>query len=311
MTKMGRGHLSAQWLLRMVACSVIGLEAPRIAAAHSDTWQQIEELTIQLHAEPSARLLLQRGRLYLEHEDLPEALADLEQALQLDPTHLEPLIYRGMALFQAHRNAEALQALDQYVAHGAPDYAAFEARAQVRADMGQLESAVEDLKEAIRLRPKPEQFSQMARWLRQLGRTEEAISSYENGINVLGASVPLIMELVDLEAELGEVEQALHWVDQLEQQAPRREQWLLRRAEILTAAGRSHEAHAAYQEALSLVEERLAAGRIAPLILLQKAQALAGLGRLDESRALLRLTGPPGQQLEEYRRLAEQLGMPP
>ena len=295
-------------LLLTSALSLCVWGAPA-ARGHEDIELQIAGISEQLQVRPGdPELLCRRGRLFLEHENLTEALADFDRSLEVAPGRLEPLIYRGLALHQLGQTERALQDLDRYVAEGPPDYMAYEVRARIRSSLDDVMGAVEDLTDAIRLRPLPEHFSQRARLLKRAGLATEAIANYEEGIRLLGESVPIVMGLLELEAEEGRFEEALRWLAVLEDQSPRRERWMLKRAEILARAAQESASQAAYAEALAELDRRIAAGRSTHFVLLEKAQALAGLGRHDEARELLRSLGPAAQEMEEYHVLQQLLG---
>jgi hypothetical protein len=55
------------------------------------------------------------------------------------------------------------------------------------------------------------------------------------------------------------------------------------------------------------LDARIAAGRATPFVLLQKAGALAGIGRRHEAQQLLQSLGPLVRQLEDYRQLERDL----
>ena len=300
------------WRYQAVALTTFFFLTPLSAQAHQDTWEQIEHITVELYEQPeNAQLLLKRGRLFMEHEDYAPAIADFSRALEVAPDNLDALIYRGKAHHMAGDNKRALQDLNDYVSRGSADFLAFEVRADVREALGDREGAVADLRQAIQLRPKPEHFSKRAQLLKQLGREREAITSYEDGIQQLGAPVPLVMDLVALEAKSGRVDDALRRIEQLEAQAPRHERWTLRRAVLLKSAGRDMEAESAYRDALQQIETRLDSGKVTKLVLIQKVQALAGLGRYDEARQVLQSVDESVHGLEEYQELAKMLRAQP
>ncbi|MBI2174905.1 MAG: tetratricopeptide repeat protein, partial [Candidatus Omnitrophica bacterium] len=267
--------------------------------------EQIEALTLSLQENPNdPKVLFKRGRVYLEREDLSLALADLNAALQNQPSNLEPLIYRGLVLHKSGRDAEALADLNRYMAHGPLDYFAFEVRSQIRASLKEIEGAIEDLNQAITLRPKPEHFVDRAKLFLEQGRTEDAIANYEEGIKVLGEPVALVLELVTLEVKANRFHDALRRIEKLERAAKRRERWILYRADLLRQVGQLTEAHQAYMDALQLIEQRLTLAKPAPLLLLQKAHALWGVGRQDDAIVLFSSLDESVRKLKEYQRLS-------
>ena len=304
-------HLPSQ-LLVLTLGLLLSLAAPNrfipSAFSHEDFIEQLELLSGRLASHPAdAQILLMRGMVYLEHAYLREALADFDRALEVAPDYLEPHIYHAMALHQLNQSPQALQELNEYVRSGPPHYRAYELRATVRERFKDLQGAIEDLTAAIKRLPRPEQFSWRARLLLQAGDVDAAIQNYEEGCSVLGEPIALAVALVKLQADQGRYDDALRSVARLEERSPRRAHWSLRRADILSRAGRPAQAQAAYEEALSQLEVRIQTGRAVPYDLLHKAQALAGLGRYEEARALLGSLDPGLQQLEEYQQLQQSL----
>jgi tetratricopeptide (TPR) repeat protein len=280
------------------------------AGAHDEPHNEISKLTQRLVSAPNdAALRYKRGRLWLYEEHPAEALVDLTQVVVSAPDLPEALIDRALALHQLGRGAEALQDLGRYFQRAAtPDVRAYEARALVKEHLGDLQGAVDDLRASLRLDPNPERAIKQATLLHAMGKGSEAIAGLEQQIAIMGSPVTLVLAVADMEAGAGRVEKALGWLAQLEAQPGRREPWLLRRAEILAKAGRMPEARAASQEALSLVEERIASGKASTYVQLQKAQALVGLGRAAEARELLQSLDATAASLAEYQAVQQQLG---
>jgi tetratricopeptide (TPR) repeat protein len=277
--------------------------------AHEDIEGQVELINKKLAVLPdNYDQLFMRGRAYLKANMLSEALSDLKHVLSLYPENPEPLIYRGLAYHKQGLHKQALQDLDSYIGLGDPHYLAYEVRASVFKSLGMPEEAVRDYTSAARLRPKPSHFSERAQLLYQLGKLNEAIASYEEGLTVLGDSVPIILGLVDFQMEAGLYGDALEWVHKIKRRADRKEEWTLKEAEIHAAAGHKAAAEAAYTDVLDKLEEYQIQGRrVTQLMLLQKARALKGLGRNSEAREVFQSIGPAAVQLQSYQKLQEEL----
>jgi serine/threonine protein kinase/tetratricopeptide (TPR) repeat protein len=93
------------------------------------------------------------GRLLLQaHKDL-EALTALDAALRLQPDDTTTLHLRAVALKELHRPAEALASLDRALQKTKPTAELCELRGRVRADLGEHAAAIDDYSEALALKP--------------------------------------------------------------------------------------------------------------------------------------------------------------
>ena len=76
----------------------------------------------------------------------------------------------------------------------------------------------------------------------------------DEGINKLGPLVTLELAAIDLELRRDNYDAALARLDVITAQSERKEMWLVRRGEILSAAGRSEEAREAFNAALTAID---------------------------------------------------------
>ncbi len=280
------------------------------AFAHEDTYYQIELLTQELEASPNQPdLLLYRGRLYLEHANYPEAIADFTQALKADPETLDPLIFRGQAYFQSGQSKDGLADLDRFIKEGRPHYQAHATRAEIRAAMGDVKGAAEDLATANRLQPRPEQYIQHARLLVQAKDPEGAAAILEEGLRALKSPITLVLELVNLEIKLKQYGKALDRAAYLESLGGNTERWRILKGDVLVLAGRVDDATKAYTKALAQLEERIRKGRITTYVLLDKTRALAGLGRIEEAIHVYNTLDPAARNLPGYEDVPAKLGL--
>jgi tetratricopeptide (TPR) repeat protein len=303
------------WPMRRAILALVfagGSLLPVRASAHADTPRLLADVGERLRERPSdPDLLMQRGVLYLDEEyaNYPQAIADLTAALRA-PGHTEALIFRATAYLRTERHALALQDLDRYVATGRPDARAFEHRAEARRALGQRGAAVEDMARASRLAPTPDQYFRRAEWLEQDGRAVDAVTALHEGFERLGAPAELAVPLIEQAVRARKHDVALATIARMESQAGRPEPWRLRRAQVLAAAGRVPEARAAFIDLLASIQAReRSGGYVNQTLLLEKAQALHGLGRDDEAQSLVRSLGPAARRLPEYQRLASDLGV--
>ena len=286
--------------------------APAVLDAHPDTPRQLAEVAEKLRERPGdPDLLMQRGVLYLDEEyaNYPQAIADLGAALKT-PGRGEALIFRATAYLRTAQRELARRDLDRYIASGPPDPRAFELRAEVHAAGGQRQAAVEDLVAASRVAPRAEQYLRRAEVLEEDGRPKDAVTALQDGLQRLGAAPELALRLVDVGVRTGRFDAALAAASLLESQGGRREPWVLRRAQILASASREKEARVVLEELLAAIEAReRAGGFVNQTLLIEKAEALRGLGRTEEARRVFLSLGPAARRLPDYARLAAALGV--
>lgn len=226
------------------------------ARAHGDLHGQIQRVAREIAAAPSARLYLQRGELYHDHEDFPAALADFAEAARVDPALTAVDLARGRTLFKAGRLAEAHATLDRYLAAKPAHADAYLLRARIRSGLHRDADAVADFDRNIALNPQPspEAFLERAEARAATGERAAALAGLDEGLRRLGNLVTLQDAAIALELALGRTDAALGRVDRMLADLPRKESWLARRGEILAATGRTDDAREAFSAALAALE---------------------------------------------------------
>lgn len=281
------------------------------AFPHPDTPRRLAEVARELEQKPGdPELLFRRGCLLLDEEyaDYPQALKDLTEALKA-PGIKDVRLYRGTALLRTGDVRAALSDLDRYVHEAPGDAHGFERRSEARVASHDPRGAIADLQAAIRLAPRADLYSRCAHLQVEAGLASAAIQSYEDGIAALNAPLELLVAGVDLATAHGAHDKALAWLTVIESRGGRREGWVLRRAQVLDKAGRAGEARAGYGEVLALLGARAAGGGfLSPTMRLEQAQALLGLGRREEARAVAAALAATMKGRPEYERLAAALG---
>ncbi len=238
-------------LLTLSAISVV----PAVRA-HGDLHGQIQRVAREIAAAPSARLHLQRGELYHDHEDYAAALADFTEAARLDPALTAVDLARGRTLFKAGRLAEAHTTLDRYLAAKPAHADAYLLRARIRSGLRRYADAVADFDRNLALNPQPspEGFLERADAWAAAGDRTAALAGLDEGLRRLGNLVTLQDAAIALELALGRTDAALGRVDRMLADLPRKESWLARRGEILAATGRTDDARQAFDAALAALE---------------------------------------------------------
>jgi predicted Zn-dependent protease len=223
--------------------------------AHGDLHLEIEAISRQLAAEPTAERYLKRGELQREHGEFDLALADYRKAEELEPGLDVVLFCQGQALFDAGRFAPARAALDQFLVRKPSFWQGWLTRARVLAALKEYKRSAGDYSRSIELSadPRPEQFLERAQVLVKAGKTDDAIQGLDEGMQRLGAIPTLQSYAVEIEAKAKRYDAALKRIDRLVANAPRKESWQILRAEVLTQVGRRSEARQAWQDALTSI----------------------------------------------------------
>ena len=178
-------------------------------------------------------------------------------ALRLQPDLIIVNLARGNMLFESKRYRQAKVALDRFLRQQPEHVEAFITRARVLAKLGARRDAAQDFTRALTLtsNPEPEIYLERAKVLAGDARNiPEALRGLDEGIERFGPLVTLQLAAIDLEVRLKNYEAALTRLDLITAQSERKETWLVRRGEILKAAGRNEEARAAFNAALIAIE---------------------------------------------------------
>lgn len=259
------------------------LVAASPALAHDPPSHEIEELTEQIAAHPSAALLLDRAELWLQEGYPDEAAADLRMAatLERDATPARAILWAEVWR-QRGRLAEAEAELDPAVAAGSLE--ALFARARIREDAGRHEAALTDYEAAVARRLTVPIALGHGRTLEHLGRLDEAARVYESHARRLGGATVLTQARIAVLRRLGRHAEALRAIDDQLRLARARGTWLLLRGAVLAEAGRIEDAARTYLAALEEAE-RTFRRRRSLASRLTRAEALAAVGRTAEARA--------------------------
>ena len=231
---------------------------PFPASAHEGLPEQIAAITAKIKRDPkNASLYLQRGELYRLHGKWNRADADYQHALRLQPALSIVNLARGNMLLESRRYRQAKVALDRFLSQQPEHVEAYISRARVLAKLGARQDAARDYTKALDLtsNPEPELYIERAKVLAADERyLQDALRGLDDGIVRFGPLVTLQLAAIDLEMRRGDYDAALKRLDLITAQSERKETWLVRRGEILNAAGRNEEARAAFNAALVAIE---------------------------------------------------------
>lgn len=244
-------------------CQVVllGLCSPAQSATekHPDLDDRIMDLSSLIEADPqNAKLYFDRGKLYLQHEEFEEAIADLECSLNIDSSQKTVRLAFAKALLKGGYAKQSKLILDEYLVEFPGGASALVTRAQALAQLGSyLESASDYTQVIMAIQdPTPDLYIARSESFAQAGEdfVQRAIDGLDEGIEWFGAIVTLELYAVDLEVQLSQFDSALDRLELIAKQSPRKERYHIERAKVLELAGRTTQAKSAYKAGLLAVE---------------------------------------------------------
>jgi predicted Zn-dependent protease len=227
-----------------------------------------------------AALHFRLAKAHQEHGECALALRALERVDELAPGKFPTAFVRGLALIDGRLWEVARGVLDG-VLKAEPEHAgALAARARVLIELKETQQAIEDHRKAAVLTKDAsgEFFTSWAETLRKHGQLAEAVRTVREGISRAANDPALLSLAVDLETESGEFDAALPRLDVLQKLWPRPEPWMVRRAELLSAAGRPEQARKAWEDLRAHILSLPNLERATPHLAETLAQAEKALG---------------------------------
>ena len=266
--------------LTWVACLIL---LSGVAAAHPGASTDVAALSQKLAERPGdVDLLLQRAQAYRQLGQPERALADLEVAARRDPGRRDVLLARGLTRAALGLAALAEADLGRFLEAGEPTAEALEARGKLREAARRWAAARADYDAALKLRATPDLHLARGRVDEAAGDLDAAARDYEEGLQALHGAVTVRLALIRVETARGRHDRAIGLIDEALASSPVKADWLLRRAEVRSAAGREDAAASDRLAALQDVEARLAR-HPSDLARLTRARALAAMGRGGEA----------------------------
>lgn len=255
------------------------------AWAHPGLDEQIAAVSERIAQDPErAELLLRRGHLHRLHEDWSAAEADYLGARKLEPGLVEVDYLLGKLELERGRPERARQLLERYLEQRPDHVGARVDRGRCLVRLDRHLDAAADFGRALEIaaNPGPGLYLEWARALAEAGdeHLDEAIRGLDAGLARLDRPVTLELLAVELELRLQRVDAALRRVDRLAAESGRPESWLVRKAEILEAAGRGAEAVLAYEQALDAIRSLRVSRRQTRAVQKLESSADAAIRRL-------------------------------
>ena len=225
--------------------------APAPAGAHGAYHEVVCKLERLLDNNPDdADLHYRLATAHSDHEEWKLCLDELAVIERLKPG-IHPTEYlRGRSLHQAGRHAEARHVLDAFIAKNPSHSGALATRGKVLMALGLPAEAAMDFRTVIQQTPTPgpEPYLQLADCLRAAGQSGDALAALDDGLEKMGAIPDLLRESLELATAVEDWDLALDRIAKLRESAPRPEPWMAERARLLTKAGCTPDARAAWSE---------------------------------------------------------------
>ena len=257
-------------------------------SAHPPLNEQIQQLNARIHEEPgNADLFLRRADAYREELEWSHALKDLDRAAFAGSDPMRVDAARSRVLVEAQRGAEALQVVTRVLEQQPDHLPAQRLRSQAWALLGQPSKAADDLIRVLeRMRPQPDLYQDLAGYLRDAGRTAEALVYLDRGMERMGQLSLLAVLAIEFELELGRPEAALARANTylVHSRVPGR--FLVLKGEILERLDRGHEAARVFDQALAWIDSRNLRAQQSQALTELGRRAHAGLGRLTAATAV-------------------------
>jgi len=222
--------------------------------AHDSTDVAIARITSELSKQPEeARLYLDRASLHLEHGDWMACLVDLDRADHFAKSDLGLNRMRGRAFALGGKWKDAVRALEMHLGSHPSDATAWMEIARMHESLGEIATAAQDSRHAIRLMPHPEPDAivECADLLRKAGRDDDALALLDQA-----PPLPAIVDrAIAIDLSHARHDAALQRIDSWIAVTEVREPLLARRASILAQAGRRTDSVSAWQNLSDRLEK--------------------------------------------------------
>ena len=153
------------------------------------------------HDHASAAVFLMRAKGFMQRKQIDAALADLAEALRLNPRLGDALMVRVAALVEKGEYREALADVERRLELPPPDSLALLTRGNLRAHLDELEAALRDFTEYLR------QFPGTAVALRACALTYSRLRRFDGALADLDEAVRVEPTSAEIYEERGRVQQ--------------------------------------------------------------------------------------------------------
>lgn len=252
------------------------------ALAHGSLHGQIHDLSATMRREgKSAPLLVQRGRLEMEHGDNKSATRDFLSALKLNPQERSAYYYLAEQAFNQKKLPDARRYAEKFLAMLKGEAGAVvrgqSLYGQILLAQGQYGAAAASFRIAAdqAAEASPEHYLRLAEAQSKAGAAADALSSLDEGMQKLGMLAVLQNTAIDLNIASKGWDEALKRLDALIMQGQGLPELNLRKARVLLSAERQPAAQEAVREGLASIDRIPAARRETPAMRQMRVELLA------------------------------------
>ena len=233
---------------------VAGLEL-RVPRRQLDAWQTSEAHYLHMLAvTPNAAVLHHGlGRVLLDKREYPEAVAELRQALQLDPRYLEARLTLAIALTRVGRLDESVAEYQTILRVNPKSAETHNDLANTLLELGHVDDAIVHFEEAVALAPAyATGCYNLANTLAKHGRLPQAIEQYRKAIAIHPRFASAWANLSLTLAEAGKPDEALDALGTAADLEPRNSQIRINLGIMLSEMKRYDEAASQLRRALEI-----------------------------------------------------------
>jgi tetratricopeptide (TPR) repeat protein len=197
-----------------------------------------------------ARYLL--AALHYQQSRVPEALAQIDAALAINPLAAQAVMLSGLLLKAAGRPQEAVARLAKAVALDSRYAEGWHNLGTILLDLGRVQEAVAAFDRLLPLQPSPEGWTNRGLALMGLGRRQEALASFERALRLNPRFAGALNHRGVLLKDAGRFDEALLSLDQAVGVEPDNETAHYNRGLVLQALERTKEALESYRRAVAI-----------------------------------------------------------
>lgn len=236
------------------------LVMPLVGLAHPGADQQLQNINRKLQAEPdNAGLYILRGSIYSNHGEFESALQDLRTAQQLGQADAAAFEF-ALLYYRQQQYTLAEKYLNTTLAAYPSRATAYDYRARVRRELGNLPGALADLNQyfELELQPNPSNYIAAAQMLEQsgIGSIDAALAMLDDGMERLGNIPSLQRPAIAYELQAQRPDRALQRMLSLEDALGGSVLWQVDVAELQIAAGQFGQAREYLGRASKALQEQ-------------------------------------------------------
>jgi tetratricopeptide (TPR) repeat protein len=170
----------------IVMGQAIKLDEMMVLGNYDDALEAANELVAQIPLDP--HFYVYRGMVYVQKEQMDEAMTDFERAIELDPGYVRAYYQRGIASYQINKIDDAIGDFKTAIKLEGNYAPAYMQRGYCFYARGGLPAALSDFKQYSKLMPDdPIGYNNQAFISMRMGRTSQAESLWKRSTSLIGA----------------------------------------------------------------------------------------------------------------------------